>query len=276
MKASVCITRYCESDSILIRCLNSIFNQKSIFLEVVVIDQKPTKKIENFCLKNKNKLPIIYRKTKPLGLSVARNVGITESSNDFILYLDADATAEENWAYFLTKTLNRDRVAIAGSRILPLWGEREPIFLKSKVIWEQYSMLDFGELEKETTKIIGAGFGIDRKKTKNLVFNTRLGRFNGNLLGGEETEFCKKMRNKGFLIFYNGKSLVYHHVSKERTTLNWLIKRLFAAGRSRLNQGGYPKSTHKKNVYDLVFMPLIVVPYICGLIFQKLITINND
>lgn len=270
MKASVCLTRYSESDDVLFRCLKSLFSQKNIELEIMILDQLPNKYVREFCSKEKSlKNNIKYIEVKRSSLSNVRNIGIDLAKNNIILYLDCDASADENWAYFLSKSLKKENVAVAGSKIVPIWEIKKPFFANSKVIIEQYSMLDLGPLEKEVKKVIGAGFGIDRLKIGKTRFKVDLGRKEGNLLGGEETDFCDRLRNKKKVILYNGKSIIMHHVSKERINLKWMFKRVFAAGRSRFMRGGNPETFHKKNIYDFIFMPFILAPYLLGFLYQK-------
>lgn len=99
IEASIIITTYKRGDSFLLKAVNSVLNQKTIYsFEVIVIDdnglhtdlQKQTlRSLHEYLLDNK----IVYI---PLehnsGACCARNVGIRKAGGEFIFFLDDDDT----------------------------------------------------------------------------------------------------------------------------------------------------------------------------------------
>lgn len=68
--------------------IESVLNQKYKNLELIVIDDGSSDNTKEIIKDYKNKLKYIYQPNK--GVSSARNVGIKESSGEFIAFLDSD------------------------------------------------------------------------------------------------------------------------------------------------------------------------------------------
>lgn len=269
--AQVCIsiTRYDEADTLIVKCLTAALNQTGVSGEVLFLDQNVDSVIDDRQFGN-TALSLRVNRGHLQGLSEARNIALKKSPADLVLFLDADAIANPDWAMHLAVALSQPKVAVAGSRILPGWPGRAPILAKATAILDQYSMLDLGRQNRTVGKIVGAGFGVDRNKlASNFAFDTSLGRRGGKLFGGEETDFCNRARESGQQIVYCGKAVVTHLVDPDRLTLSWIMRRMFYAGAGRSAQGGGPSPSHKLNFWDWLFMPLYLPPYVAGWLYAK-------
>jgi GT2 family glycosyltransferase len=280
MKCTIVVTRYEEDNKLVIPCLNALFKQKKIYAEILFLDQKDDQIIKNFCKKLKNKkITVKYIKILPKSLSFARNFGIKLAKNDSIIFTDADAIPNENWAYQLCRKFNkRLKIGIVGGKSLPEWLLGKKWFCNSEIIKEMYSIIDLGEKSINVKKIIGVNFGINKRILQNeCYFNEELGRRPGTLLGGEETDLCKRCLEKGINIIYNPKAIVKHQVQEERYKWKWICKRFFYAGFGRGMQGGMPKAySNKRNIYDYIIMFLMLPPYIMGIFKAKLLNIMDN
>lgn len=87
LKISVIIPVYNVKKDFLNKCLESVLNQKYKCFEVIVVDDGSTIDY-NDILKNFN--DIRYYKIDNHGVSYARNIGIKNSTGDYIMFLDAD------------------------------------------------------------------------------------------------------------------------------------------------------------------------------------------
>lgn len=91
-KVSVVIPAY-NSQSSIVRCLQSIVNQTFQLHEVIIVDDGSTDDtvavIENFII-NHQDLEFKVFQQRNSGPSTARNLGIEKSSGEFIAFLDAD------------------------------------------------------------------------------------------------------------------------------------------------------------------------------------------
>ena len=74
-------------------CLNSIQDQTYQNWETIIIDDGSTDNtpniIENYC-RNDKRFKLLYRNLDPKGAATCRNIGIQESSGDYIIFLDSD------------------------------------------------------------------------------------------------------------------------------------------------------------------------------------------
>lgn len=90
MKVSIIISSYNYSE-FLPECLNSILSQSYKNWECIVVDDgstDTTKEVVNFFVKKYDNIKCIFQDNK--GRSVARNLGLSQATGDYIQFLDAD------------------------------------------------------------------------------------------------------------------------------------------------------------------------------------------
>ncbi|MEE4199418.1 glycosyltransferase family 2 protein [Erythrobacter sp.] len=274
---SVAITRYAESDRLLARSVSAALGQEGVTGEVILVDQRVDRPFD-FSLVTNGNLELRILRQKCESLSHARNLCLDEAAHDLVLFLDADAIARPDWAVAIADALSESSVAIAGSRILPEWEIVPPAFARGAIAKDQYSMLDLGMGDGPAHKIVGAAFGVHRGKlARGMRFDVTLGRRDGRLFGGEESDFFRRVVKAGWKGRYVGRSHVMHLVARERLRLGWLIERMFYAGYGRSAQGGAPAPSRKPNIYDWLFAPVLLPAYIAGWSWAKLMrgTVRN-
>ena len=238
--------------------------------EILLIEQKVDSAISAEAFSNERWTCRILHGSLP-GLSAARNLSLKEAAFDQILFCDSDAVAREGWAAALQLGLDASDVAITGSRILPRWSGRPTILARSAVVRDQYSIYDLGPETKEVERVVGAGFGLDRTKcSEQMFFDEALGRRDGRLFGGEESDLCRRVSAAGGRIMYIGGAVVDHVIPRERLSALWVAKRLFYAGCGRSKTGGAPSPSRKPGLADWLLLPLILPPYALGWLCGKL------
>lgn len=96
-KFSIIIPFY-NTEKYLKECLDSVFNQGFNDYEVIIVNDGSTdgseKIINNYLKKYKN---IIYLKQSNMGLSVARNNGVSKANGEYLLFLDSDDYYEDGF-----------------------------------------------------------------------------------------------------------------------------------------------------------------------------------
>jgi GT2 family glycosyltransferase len=270
---SISLTRYREPDAVLQQALESLSAQREVRAAVYVLDQQKSEETRACCRSlSTPDISFQYSTISVLGLSQARNLAIQLCDTELLLFLDSDAVVSPDWAMQLATTLSKPGVAVAGSRIIGVWQARKPLLCRSSFVAEQFSMLEFGPDELAVSKVIGAGFGIHlRRLGSDGWFDEDLGRKPGGLEGGEETDLCDRARAAGHEVRYNGASVVHHQIGAERAVNRWIARRLYYAGVSRAQRGGFPAATHRqRSVWDWLLFPAIVAPYAAGYLTKKI------
>lgn len=266
--ASIVITRYDENLTLVKRCVNSLINQTCNDYEIIFLDQIKDKFTNNYIegIKKSKKFNIIYKVIRKNSLSYARNYGIFLAKSKIVLFCDIDCKLANNWIEEILITFIKFRASIVGTKIIPEWEIKPNNIHNSKYISDFYSLLDLGQQYKRVNRVIGASFAINKNIIKDkVIFNEKLGRTNGNLLGGEETELCERVViNKGF-VYFSPKTYAKHYISKNRMSFRWLIKRIYYAGISRKNRGGKVSPINKKkSLWDLFVLIMIAPIYLLG------------
>lgn len=268
---TIAITRYAEPDTVISQSIRHALAQRQVEGEVLFIEQQHDPGIsERDFPPSALALRTIRRRLG--GLSEARNLALDEARFPLVLFLDADALADPDWASELATALSTDRCAVAGSRIIPRWPGKPPGFTRATVLRDQYSLLDLGPDTRPFHRVVGAGFGVDMTKLGNLRFDTGLGRRQGLLFGGEESDFCKRSLERGFQVIYVGKALVTHMIEAERCSWRWILKRMVFAGHGRASLGGVPSSSSSAGIFDWILMPAYLPFYATGWLWGKLAT----
>jgi len=261
---TITLTRYAEPDALVSQAIIGSLAQAGVSGEILFFDQNVGSKLtpEDF---DAGTLSLKIVRGPMRSLSEARNAAIDQAAHETILFLDSDAVPEPGWAKAMADALSDPKCAIAGSRIEPGWPSPPPPFAKARGLLDQYSLLDLGRENRVVYKVVGAGFGMDRAKLpKGFKFDPDLGRRDGRLFGGEETDFCKRAQELGHEVHYCGKAAVTHFIQPERMTWSWIAKRMVYAGYGRAQQGGTPSPSRSLELADYFFMPFYLPPYAAG------------
>ncbi|MEP0392204.1 MAG: glycosyltransferase family 2 protein [Erythrobacter sp.] len=267
---TIALTRYAESDELLTRSLSAAVRQTGVKGEILLVEQRVDAPFDRNLIAKGN-IPLRVIADACGSLSAARNIALKEARYDHILYLDADALPQPDWAQKMSNALEQEGVAIVGGRILPGWEHSPPFFTRANVVLDQYSMLDLGQKDGPATKVVGASFGVDRSKVPSHIrFDPELGRREGRLFGGEESAFFAEVRAARLRARYVGTTYVTHLVAHERLRLRWILERMFYAGYGRSSQGGAPAPSQRLNIVDWVVAPIMLPPYVAGWLWSKL------
>lgn len=150
------------------------------------------------------------------GLSHARNRGIQEATGDLLVFLDDDVDLGPDWLAHLTQPFaDDDKVAATGSRVLPHGTGVLPDWLPRQYAYLA-SVFDPADQQCEVESVMGASFAIRKADVQRFgMFNVALGRKGGKLLGGEEIELFKKLRDAGMKVVFVPESVVFHKIQSK-------------------------------------------------------------
>jgi len=150
---------------------------------------------------------------KNLGLSKARNIGLTNADTDLVLLLDHDVYIQRDGLQILYDTYIKHRPAVICPRILlyPDTGTiqcdgAEPHFIGTlKLRHDSQPVAKLPSSTSEVLSCIGACMLVDRQ----IVLSS--GGFDElYFFYFEDLEFCLRIRSLGYSIFCEPKAIVYH------------------------------------------------------------------
>lgn len=225
--------------------LASIVNQtfpKTDF-EVIVNDNGSTDDTEAVVRSFMGSLPnLVYHYDEKPGLHVGRHNGYRLAKSDIIVYADDDIEAFPEWLESIYNSFSDPEVCLVGGKDLPKYEVTPPFWIEENWYdidesghhYAPLSIVDLGDDIKQISPfyVYGCNYAIRKTVIKEA------GGFHPDgvpfsmieLRGDGEFYINKYINEKGYKVLYNPKASVYHIVTKDRMTLDYLKKRAFRAG----------------------------------------------
>lgn len=210
--------------------------------EVIVVDNGSSDSTAEVCKHFERRIPQLRRiyDSRP-GLHNGRHTGLDASIGDFLIYADDDIEAQPTWIEGIAESFADPSVALVGGKILPKFEGTPPnwvneISLKTDLGWSLgwYSILDFGDTVHEIPHeyVWGCNFSIRKDALK------KAGGFHPDSIpqelikyrGDGETAVSFAVRDMGLKAMYNPKASVYHVVSSDRLSVEYIYQRAFNQG----------------------------------------------
>lgn len=273
---TIALTRYNEPDSLLNLALDSLAGQEDVCATVHVLDQSFHQETKDHCGNLcSERINFEYHVIPSRGCSSARNYAIRLCQTEILLWTDPDVVLASDWACCLSQTLVNKKCAIVGGKIIPRWHGTPRWYMRTNVMTDQYSLIDLGPGEKEADRIIGGSLGINiRQMGQEAWFHEELGRRNGTLLGGIDSEFCERAVQNGLKVYYTGRTVAEHQILEIKMNLHWIARKFYYSGLSRSIRGGRPSAMNKKRepadyVVLGMFAPFYGAGFLMGLLKRK-------
>jgi|GEM_PF-1633630 len=148
------------------------------------------------------------------GLSAARNIGISESSNDIVAFTDDDCTVPKDWPQPALQLFRDPKVgAVGGPGITDQeddWRSKCAGAVLSSYLGTSSSIYRYWAMSGHPKPV-----GEKQLSTCNLLFRKRaleeLGYFHTGLQTCEENELIERIRSVGYKVLYSPSCIVYHH-----------------------------------------------------------------
>jgi glycosyltransferase involved in cell wall biosynthesis len=235
---SVIICTY-NREQVIGKALQHLSLQTDTNFEIVLVNNNSTDNTGNICeafIKDNPQLSIRYFVEKNQGLSYARNRGVKESQNEYLVFWDDDSFAFPDYIRNLKVFLrNYPDTRAAGGKILPCYETKKPDWM-SKYLMSLISTIDWGDkvtFFKGRSYPIGANMIIHKSLIEKYgEFNVNLGRKGKNLEGAEEKDFFLKIKKDAVPIYYVPDICVKHWVSDSRLSSDFFTKQALAIGSS--------------------------------------------
>ena len=200
-------------------CLKSIdnLNYKKNLFEVIIVEncsEDNTNLIIREFIKTKPNMRIINSLKK--GISVNRNIGINNSNHDYIAFIDADCTAEENWLRNLDNAfreellINENIAAVGGPNIMPLGSNkfRQSLAIAVSNYWGNHGSAQGANYQQQRMPI-------DHLPTLNIMYDKKkvleIGGFDeqqGNVC--EDVDLNTRLIWKGYNLRFDSRAIVRH------------------------------------------------------------------
>lgn len=234
VSAVVCTHRL-ERWGLLLECLASLERQTLQPLEViVVVDGRPEISKR---LAERGGPEITLSTPQPSGLSVARNLGLSQARGTFVAFLDDDTVAEESWLKTLRAVLDDEAVAGVGSASLPAWAGSRPQWMPEELLWTLGCSYRGMPVTQSDVRNVYGGCACFRRDvfTHFGGFNPSLGRTAVGLAGCEETELCLRVssQSRKFRFVHEPAAITYHQVPPPRQKVSYVLARCLGEGRSK-------------------------------------------
>ncbi len=169
------------------------------------------------------------------GKSRALNAALEQIESELVLFTDDDVVVDPHWVRATQKFFAAyPEAAATAGRILPLWeGSAGPDNSDlPRGLWSLVlPVYDLGPDPCEVSDFYGANVAVRLQALLAVgTFDVRLGP--GAMGLCEDLELARRLRHRGYGIWYNPAAVVYHRMPKNRLERAYLLRRASILGRS--------------------------------------------
>jgi glycosyltransferase involved in cell wall biosynthesis len=241
MKYSVLIPTYNRAEDLRATlCSMAALAPKEAW-EVIVVDNNSKDDTRSVVLDIASWFPVDlhYRFEKEQGRCAALNCGIGAAKGDIILTTDDDVRVDADWLDQASGALDAYQCDYVGGKVLPIWGGERPAWLPNHAgrPWSVVALLDHGDkpLEFDQRHVpIGVNLAFRRHCFERAgLWDNRVGRKAGTLLGQEVREWGIRARAAGLRGVYAPQMVIQHIIPKERLTKRYFRRWFYWNGISR-------------------------------------------
>ena len=211
-------------------------NMETIF--VVERSEELRDKIKAFINeKNIQNIQVVFSNEK-LGLSIARNLGITKAKGEIIAFADDDVVLFPNWAEEMVQAFDNDSIIGVTGSAFPLWENDSLKWLPEEFYWLISCTAWTGWSKPKIVRgAFGANMAFKREAfTDNFLFAPNTGYTNGSQHQpvSDDLEFSLRLKKKTKrnIIFSPGPQ-VWHRVGKQRLSFRFVAQRAHQVGCTR-------------------------------------------
>jgi glycosyltransferase involved in cell wall biosynthesis len=180
---------------------------------------------------------LVLANTQRRGLSGARNTALQRARGAVIVFLDDDAIPLDGWLDAIRAPYADEWVFGVGGLTRPRWPGDRPQWFPAEFLWVVgCSHLGLPTVRSPVRNLTGANMSFRQAVFEQVGgFVETMGRNGKRPLGCEETELCIRLTqaNPGALLLYDPSAQVEHHMTKQRKTFGYFVRRCWAEGLSK-------------------------------------------
>jgi len=204
-------------------CLDSLFNVVNKPYEVIVVDSCSTDGTE----KVKDYYPIKFISIQEKNRQKARNVGVSVTYGDVVVFLDDDVVVDRNWSKHLVKPYEDSKVGGVGGRVVT-YGKPKGYYIdvKNRVVGKVFNnglVLGNFDTPLQCPTKVDSLIGCNMSFRRDLLL--KAGGFDENFKGNcfrDDTDICLRVRKLGYKLMYQPKALVWHKFKGKAVTPQWV------------------------------------------------------
>jgi succinoglycan biosynthesis protein ExoM len=229
-KISVCVCTY-QRPSMLENLLKSLQAQKTggIFtFDIIVVDNDAEGSAANAvnAARANSPIPIRYAIEPEPNISRARNRSLLMADGEFAACLDDDEFADELWlATLFGEIRERNSDGVLGP-VLPSYEIDPPKWVIAGKLWIRESF-PTGTILTSPKQTRSGNFMISKRMIDENpgLFDPKFGK-----LGGEDSDFFKRMLQRGYRLTWSNEARVYERIPPARLKRAYFLKRALLSG----------------------------------------------
>jgi succinoglycan biosynthesis protein ExoM len=196
-------------------------------IRVIVADNDvvPSARERVYSLAERIPFDVVYVHCPASNISLARNACLENSNGDFLVFIDDDQTASEDWLTELLASAEATGADVVLGPVLAVYPDDAPGWMKRGDFHSTSPVWVNGEIRtgySANTLLRRASSHVAGRR-----FNLALGQ-----TGGEDTEYFARLHQSGGRIAFAPGAKVYEPVARNRTQFSWLVKRRFRSGQT--------------------------------------------
>ena len=226
------------------KCLDGLARQNFPVWEhqIIVVDNGSSDDTRAFLKSRQEIFPNLNVVDEPdLGLSKARNRGLSDVETPLVAFIDDDTVARPDWLANVVSTFHAEPTAtIVGGELEPIWQAERPDWLSDDLLHDFSVCLrrsTVGKFIDDNEWLCEGNISYRTDALKSAGgFPENLGRRGSNLLSGDGAVRFRIIKNGG-REYYQPSAIVGHHILANQLTPEWIAKRKFWGGVSNAITG---------------------------------------
>jgi len=216
-----------------------------------------------------------YAHVAQQGKAFALNAALDMVESEIIAFTDDDVDIDRRWLRELVQPFSNPSCMGVGGRIVPLFNQGQPNWLRGQLTRELRGPLvefDLGDAPQPLKKApFGANMAFRREIfQRHARFRTDLGPKGRNVVKGEDIEIADRVIAAGEPLVYVPSALVHHPVEPERQQRRYFFRWWFEHGRTSVMTDGIPA-----NAATVFGVPRYLVSQACGAAVRGLLSFDE-